>query len=84
MWEPHNSDTLALERGTFKKAKAERFLVRTKKAINTQLFSVLRAAQRLLLMAKHQIINSAYAIQRTLFIQALKEFVTWYAQLTFS
>lgn len=102
MWEPDNSDTLALGRSRFKKAKAEhwnveqlfrlikqacqaeRFWVRTKTAINTHLFSVLRAAQRLLLMAKHQIINSAYAIQRTIFIQAQKDFVTQYAKLTFS
>lgn len=64
--------------------QAERFWVRTKKAVHTHLFSVLRAAQRLLLMAKHQIIDSAYAIQRTLFIQAQKDFITQYGQLTFS
>ena len=101
MWEPDNSDTLALQREQFKSAKAEhwnveklfrlikqtcqaeRFWVRTKTAINTHLFSVLRAAQRLLLMAKHQIINSAYAIQRTLFIQAQKDFIAKHGHLTF-
>ncbi|GAB5552919.1 MAG: hypothetical protein Sapg2KO_25100 [Saprospiraceae bacterium] len=64
--------------------QAERFWVRTKKAVHTHLFSVLRAAQRLLLMAKYQIISSAYAIQRTLFIQAQKYFITQCGQLTFS
>ena len=101
MWEPDNSDTLAIERAKFKKAKAEhwnveklfrlikqtcqaeRFWVRNKRAINTYLFSVLRAAQRLLIMTKHQIINSAYAIQRTLFIQAQKDFIAQYGNLTF-
>lgn len=69
MWEPDNSETLTLERETFKKVKtehwnveklsplikqtcqAERFWIRTKAAINTHLFSALRAAQQLLLMA---------------------------------
>lgn len=84
MWEPNESELLAVEREKFKKTKtehwnveklfrlikqscqAERFWVRTKVAVNTHLFAVLRAAQPLLIMAKRQIINSAYAIQRTI------------------
>ena len=101
MWEPDESDTLAIEREKFKKAKtehwnveklfrlikqtckAEHFWVRTKTAVNTHLFSVLRAAQRLLIMTKHQIINTAYAIQRTIFIQAQKDFIAQYGSLDF-
>jgi len=62
---------------------AEKFWVRTKTAVNTHLFSVLRAAQYLLLMTKHQMINSAYAVQRNLFIQVQKEFVAQHGSLTF-
>lgn len=44
--------------------QVERFWVRTKNAVHTHLFSVLRAAQRLLIMTKHQIINSGNVIQK--------------------
>ena len=67
---------------------AERFRVRTKTVVNTYLFSILRAVQHLLIMTRHQIINTAYrvhidAIQRTIFIQAQKDFIAQYGSLDF-
>ena len=59
--------------------QAEKFWVRNPVAVENHLFCVLRAAQRLRAMAYDQIINSAYAVQRTIFLEAQRRFIAQFA-----
>lgn len=58
---------------------AARFFVRRTQAIKTHLFSVLSAFQKLVLMAKDQIISSLYQLKDQLFLQAQRNFIQQFA-----
>lgn len=58
---------------------AQHFFVRRTHAINTHLFCVLRAFQKLLLMAKDEIIQSLYKLRDQLFRNAQKKFIHQFA-----
>lgn len=58
---------------------AQHFFVRQTRAIQNHLFCVLRAFQRLTWMSQDSIIESVYALQRKLFLQAQREFICNYA-----
>ena len=58
---------------------AQHFFVRQTQAIQNHLFCVLRAFQRLTWMSHDKIIVNVYALQRKLFLQAQREFISNYA-----
>jgi hypothetical protein len=58
---------------------AGHFFVRRTEAIKTHLFSVLRAFQKLMLIAKDDIIQSLYKLQNQLFLKAQREFILQFA-----
>lgn len=58
---------------------AGHFFVRRTTAIKTHLFSVLRAFQKLMLMAKDDIIQSLYKLQSQLFLKAQRDFIQQFA-----
>ena len=58
---------------------AGHFFVRRTEAIKTHLFLVLRGFQKLILMAKDEIIQSLYQLQNQLFLQAQRKFIQQFA-----
>ncbi len=58
---------------------AGHFFVRRTEAIKTHLFAVLRAFQKLMFMAKDEIIQSLYKLQSQLFLKAQREFIQQFA-----
>ncbi|MDQ3846514.1 MAG: transposase [Bacteroidota bacterium] len=58
---------------------AGHFFVRRTEAIKSHLFAVLRAFQKLMLMAKDDIIQSLYTLQSQLFLKVQKEFIQQFA-----
>lgn len=58
---------------------AGHFFVRRTEAIQTHLFCVLRAFQKLMLMAKDEIICSLYSLKNQLFLQVQKAFIQQFA-----
>jgi hypothetical protein len=58
---------------------AGHFFVRRTAAIKTHLFSVLRAFQKLMLMAKDEIIQSLYKLKSQLFLKVQREFIQQFA-----
>ena len=60
-------------------AHAGHFFVRRTEAIKTHLFAVLSAFQRLMLMAKDEIIQSLYKLQSQLFLKVQREFIQQFA-----
>lgn len=58
---------------------AAHFFVRRTESIKTHLFSVLRAFQKLMLLAKDQIIPSLYKLQNQLFLTAQRNFIQQFA-----
>jgi hypothetical protein len=53
--------------------------MRSTKAIENNLFCVLRAFQRLTWMAQDKILENVYALQRILFLQVQRQFIYDYA-----
>jgi hypothetical protein len=58
---------------------AAHFFVRRTEAIKTHLFAVLRAFQKLMLLAKDDIIQSLYQLQNQLFLQTQRNFIQQFA-----
>ncbi len=58
---------------------AQHFFVRKTQAIKTHLFCVLRAFQRLTWMTQDKIIENVYALQRKLFLNVQREFISNFA-----
>lgn len=58
---------------------AGHFFVRRTEAIKTHLFCVLRAFQKLTLLAKDEIIQSLYSLRDQLFLKAQKQFIAQFA-----
>lgn len=58
---------------------AQHFFVRRTEAIKTHLFCMLRAFQKLTLMAKDEIIQSIYKLQHQLFLKAQRNFIQQFA-----
>ncbi|HEU0143381.1 MAG TPA: hypothetical protein VFQ47_01230 [Nitrososphaera sp.] len=58
---------------------AGHFFVRRTEAITTHLFCVLRAFQKLTLLAKDEIIQSLYSLRDQLFLKAQKQFIAQFA-----
>src|SRR3954452_5025404 len=58
---------------------AGHFFVRRTTAIQTHLFCVLRALQRLMLWAKDEVIRSIYQLHDQLFLQAQRQFIQNFA-----
>jgi hypothetical protein len=59
--------------------QAERFLVRNTSAIKTHLFCVLRAYQKLAAFTLNHFIDSVYALKKTLFLNAQRQFILNFA-----
>ena len=59
--------------------QAERFLVRNTLAIKTHLFCVMRAFQRLAAFTLNHFIDSVYALKKTIFLQAQRQFILNFA-----
>ncbi len=59
--------------------QAEKFLVRKTSAIKTHLFCVMRAFQRLAAFTLNHFIDSLYALRKTLFLQAQRQFIRDFA-----
>lgn len=53
----------------------ERFFVRKARAVINHVYSALRAFQRLAAWAKDQVYESVYALRKTIFIQAQRDFI---------
>lgn len=58
---------------------AGHFFVRRTKAVTTHLFCVLRAFQKLILLARDEIIQSLYSLRDQLFLNAQKQFIAQFA-----